>query len=44
MSNDVLDSNNINGLVEGSDRDYDSIRTAAKVLNLDLEEQIKPRA
>jgi phosphonate transport system substrate-binding protein len=34
----------INGLVEASDADYNSVREAARVLNLDLEEQIKPRS
>jgi phosphonate transport system substrate-binding protein len=39
----LKDLYNINGLVEGVDRDYDSVRAAARVLKLDLEEQIKPR-
>jgi ABC-type phosphate/phosphonate transport system substrate-binding protein len=34
---------NINGVAEASDREYDSVRRAARVLGLDLEEQIKPR-
>jgi phosphonate transport system substrate-binding protein len=34
---------NINGLAAASDADYQSVREAARVLNLDLEEQIKPR-
>lgn len=34
----------INGLAEASDADYNSVREAARVLNLDLEEQIKPRS
>ena len=35
---------NINGLAEAADVDYNSVREAARVLNLDLEEQIKPRS
>jgi phosphonate transport system substrate-binding protein len=34
---------NINGLAEATDKDYDPVRSAASVLKLDLEEQIKPR-
>jgi len=32
----------IDGLAPGNDADYDTLRTAAKVLNLDLEQQIAP--
>ncbi|MDQ3811370.1 MAG: phosphate/phosphite/phosphonate ABC transporter substrate-binding protein, partial [Chloroflexota bacterium] len=32
----------IDGLAVGEDKDYDSIRSAARALNLDLEEQIAP--
>jgi ABC-type phosphate/phosphonate transport system substrate-binding protein len=32
----------IDGLGPADDKDYDSIRTAAKALNLDLEQQIAP--
>jgi phosphonate transport system substrate-binding protein len=39
----LRDLYNINGLTEASDSDYNSVREAARVLNLDLEEQIKPR-
>lgn len=40
----LKDLYNINGLAEASDRDYNPVRSAAKALNLDLEEQIKPRS
>ncbi len=40
----LRDLYNINGLAEASDADYNSVREAARVLNLDLEEQIKPRS
>ncbi len=40
----LRDIYNINGLAEASDADYDSVREAARILNLDLEEQIKPRS
>ena len=33
----------IDGLGPAQDSDYDSVRNAAKALNLDLEEQIAPR-
>lgn len=39
----LRDLYNINGLAEATDADYDSVREAARVLNLDLEAQIKPR-
>jgi ABC-type phosphate/phosphonate transport system substrate-binding protein len=32
----------IDGLGTADDKDYDTIRTAAKALNLDLEQQIAP--
>jgi phosphonate transport system substrate-binding protein len=32
----------IDGLGPGNDKDYDILRNAAKVLNLDLEQQIAP--
>ena len=32
----------IDGLAAATDKDYDSVRTAAKALNLDLEQQIAP--
>ncbi len=32
----------IDGLAPATDKDYDSVRTAAKALNLDLEQQIAP--
>jgi phosphonate transport system substrate-binding protein len=38
----LRDLYNINGLAPADDRDYDSIRNAARALNLDLEEQIAP--
>jgi phosphonate transport system substrate-binding protein len=38
----LKDLYNINGLAPGDDKDYDPIRRAAKVLNLDLEQQIAP--
>jgi phosphonate transport system substrate-binding protein len=38
----LRDLYNIDGLALADDKDYDSIRSAAKVLNLDLEEQIAP--
>jgi phosphonate transport system substrate-binding protein len=40
----LRDLYNINGLAEATDADYSSVREAARVLNLDLEEQIKPRS
>jgi phosphonate transport system substrate-binding protein len=40
----LRDLYNINGLTQASDKDYDTVRAAARALNLDLEEQIKPRA
>jgi phosphonate transport system substrate-binding protein len=40
----LRDLYNINGLAEASNADYNSVREAARVLNLDLEEQIKPRS
>jgi phosphonate transport system substrate-binding protein len=40
----LRDLYNINGLAEASDADYNSVREAARVLNLDLEDQIKPRS
>ena len=39
----LRDLYNINGLAPAEDRDYDSVRAAARVLNLDLEEQIAPK-
>ncbi len=39
----LKDLYNINGLAAADDKDYDSIRRAAKALNLDLEEQIAPK-
>jgi phosphonate transport system substrate-binding protein len=38
----LRDLYNIDGLGTADDKDYDSIRTSAKVLNLDLEEQVAP--
>jgi phosphonate transport system substrate-binding protein len=38
----LRDLYNINGLAPAEDRDYDSVRAAARVLNLNLEEQIAP--
>jgi hypothetical protein len=38
----LRDLYNIDGLAPASDVDYDSIRDAAKALNLDLEEQVAP--
>jgi phosphonate transport system substrate-binding protein len=38
----LRDLYNIDGLGPGDDKDYDSIRSAARALNLDLEEQIAP--
>jgi phosphonate transport system substrate-binding protein len=38
----LRDLYNINGLAPAEDRDYDSVRAAARVLNLKLEEQIAP--
>jgi len=34
---------NINGLATAEDKEYDSVRTAAKVLNLNLEQELAPR-
>ena len=34
---------NINGLATAEDKEYDSVRSAAKVLNLDLEKELAPR-
>jgi phosphonate transport system substrate-binding protein len=34
---------NINGLAPATDSEYDSVRTAAKVLGLDLEQELAPR-
>jgi len=34
---------NINGLAAAQDNEYDSVRSAAKVLNLDLEKELAPR-
>jgi phosphonate transport system substrate-binding protein len=39
----LRDLYNINGLAPAEDGDYDSVRAAARVLNLDLEEQIAPK-
>ncbi len=39
----LKDLYNINGLAPADDKDYDSVRSAAKALNLDLEEQIAPK-
>lgn len=39
----LRDLYNVNGLAEASDRDYDPIRSAARALQMDLDEQIKPR-
>ncbi len=38
----LRDLYNIDGLATADDKDYDTIRTAAKALNLDLEEQVAP--
>ena len=38
----LRDLYNIDGLAAADDKDYDTIRSAAKTLNLDLEEQIAP--
>ncbi len=38
----LKDLYNINGLASATDKDYDSVRSAAKALKLDLEEQIAP--
>jgi hypothetical protein len=38
----LRDLYNINGLAPAVDGDYDSVRAAARVLNLNLEEQIAP--
>jgi phosphonate transport system substrate-binding protein len=38
----LKDLYNINGLAAADDKDYDTIRSAAKALNLNLEEQIAP--
>jgi phosphonate transport system substrate-binding protein len=38
----LRDLYNIDGLAAADDKDYDSIRSAAKALNLDLEEQVAP--
>ena len=34
---------NINGLATAQDSEYESVRTAAKVLNLNLEQELAPR-
>ena len=34
---------NINGLATAEDSEYDSVRSAAKVLNLNLEQELAPR-
>jgi phosphonate transport system substrate-binding protein len=39
----LRDLYNINGLAPAEDRDYDPVRATARVLNLDLEEQIAPK-
>jgi phosphonate transport system substrate-binding protein len=38
----LRDLYNIDGLATANDKDYDTIRSAAKALNLDLEQQIAP--
>ena len=38
----LSDLYNIDGLAPADDTDYDIVRQAAKVLNLDLEQQIAP--
>jgi phosphonate transport system substrate-binding protein len=38
----LRDLYNIDGLGAADDKDYDTIRSAAKALNLDLEEQVAP--
>jgi phosphonate transport system substrate-binding protein len=38
----LRDLYNIDGLATADDKDYDTIRSAAKALNLDLEEQVAP--